>query len=375
MSGPIESDQLVSDQVKLDKLNLDKLKSCRDEIDAIDNETLQLVSRRAQLARAIGGLKDDGVIYRPEREAQVLRRLAELNAGPLSTEAVTNIFRSVMSNCRALEKELSVAFLGPLGTFSEEAANKQFGGLSAPIQCSSIDEVFRQVETGQADYGVVPVENSTEGAINRTLDLLMQTSLKICGEIELAVHHNLLSKQVDIKQVSKVYSHAQSLAQCHEWLNKNLQNVERESVISNAEAARLSTLSDSSAAIASKRAAELFGLNILAENIEDDPKNTTRFLVVSQHDVAASGKDKTSLVMAAKNAPGAVLALLEPLARHGVSMTKLESRPSKIGMWEYVFFVDIEGHYQDPEVQAAIKEIESRASFLKLLGSYPVALI
>lgn len=375
MSGPIESDQLVSDQVKLDKLNLDKLKSCRDEIDAIDNETLQLVSRRAQLARAIGGLKDDGVIYRPEREAQVLRRLAELNAGPLSTEAVTNIFRSVMSNCRALEKELSVAFLGPLGTFSEEAANKQFGGLSAPIQCSSIDEVFRQVETGQADYGVVPVENSTEGAIGRTLDLLMQTSLKICGEIELAVHHNLLSKQVDIKQVSKVYSHAQSLAQCHEWLNKNLQNVERESVISNAEAARLSTLSDSSAAIASKRAAELFGLNILAENIEDDPKNTTRFLVVSQHDVAASGKDKTSLVMAAKNAPGAVLALLEPLARHGVSMTKLESRPSKIGMWEYVFFVDIEGHYQDPEVQAAIKEIESRASFLKLLGSYPVALI
>ncbi|MGZ8983263.1 MAG: prephenate dehydratase [Methylotenera sp.] len=375
MSGPIESDQLVSDQVKLDKLNLDKLKSCRDEIDAIDNETLQLVSRRAQLARAIGGLKDDGVIYRPEREAQVLRRLAELNAGPLSTEAVTNIFRSVMSNCRALEKELSVAFLGPLGTFSEEAANKQFGGLSAPIQCSSIDEVFRQVETGQADYGVVPVENSTEGAIGRTLDLLMQTSLKICGEIELAVHHNLLSKQVDIKQVSKVYSHAQSLAQCHEWLNNNLQNVERESVISNAEAARLSTLSDSSAAIASKRAAELFGLNILAENIEDDPKNTTRFLVVSQHDVAASGKDKTSLVMAAKNAPGAVLALLEPLARHGVSMTKLESRPSKIGMWEYVFFVDIEGHYQDPQVQAAIKEIESRASFLKLLGSYPVALI
>lgn len=355
--------------------NADKLKSCRDGIDALDNEMLKMVSRRGQLAREIGSLKDDGVIYRPEREAQVLRRLAALNQGPLSADAVTNIFRSVMSNCRALEKELSVAFLGPLGTFSEEAANKQFGGLSAPIQCSSIDEVFRQVETGQANYGVVPVENSTEGAVGRTLDLLMQTSLKICGEIELAVHHNLLSKHNDISQITKVYSHSQSLAQCHEWLNKSLQNAERQSVVSNAEAAKISTLTDGTAAIASKRAAELFGLNILAENIEDDPKNTTRFLVLSQHDVAVSGKDKTSLLMSTKNVPGAVLALLEPLAKHGVSLTKLESRPSKIGMWEYMFFIDIEGHYQEPKVAAALKELESRASFLKLLGSYPVALM
>ncbi len=355
--------------------NADKLKACRDSIDALDNEMLQMVSLRAQLAREIGSLKDDGVIYRPEREAQVLRRLAALNQGPLSADAVTNIFRSIMSNCRALEKELSVAFLGPLGTFSEEAANKQFGGLSAPIQCSSIDEVFRQVETGQANYGVVPVENSTEGAVGRTLDLLMQTSLKICGEIELAVHHNLLSKHDDITQIKKVYSHSQSLAQCHEWLNKSLQNTERQSVVSNAEASKISTLTQGSAAIASKRAAELFGLNILAENIEDDPKNTTRFLVLSQHDVAVSGKDKTSLLMGTKNAPGAVLALLEPLAKHGVSLTKLESRPSKIGMWEYMFFIDIEGHYQEPKVAAALKELESRASFLKLLGSYPVALM
>ena len=354
---------------------LEKLKSCRDEIDALDNEMLRLVSRRAQLAHEIGGLKDDGVIYRPEREAQVLRRLIELNAGPLSAEAVTNIFRGIMSNCRALEKELSVAFLGPLGTFSEEAANKQFGGLSAPVQCSSIDEVFRQVETGQANYGVVPVENSTEGAVSRTLDLLMQTNLKICGEIELAVHHNLLSKHDNMAEIKKVYSHAQSLAQCHEWLNKSLQNVERESVVSNAEAAKLASKGAGSAAIASKRAAELFGLNILAENIEDDPKNTTRFLVLSQHDVAPSGKDKTSLVMATKNVPGAMLALLEPLSRHNVSMTKFESRPSKIGMWEYVFFMDIEGHYQDAKVKAVMEELGKRASFLKLLGSYPIALI
>ena len=375
MSESFNSNQANADQANLDKLNLDKLKSCRDDIDALDNEMLQLVSRRAQLAREIGSLKDDGVIYRPEREAQVLRRLTALNPGPLSADAVTNIFRSVMSNCRALEKELSVAFLGPLGTFSEEAANKQFGGLSAPIQCSSIDEVFRQVETGQANYGVVPVENSTEGAVGRTLDLLMQTSLKICGEIELAVHHNLLSKHSDISQISKVYSHSQSLGQCHEWLNKNLQNTERQSVVSNAEAARLAILADGTAAIASKRAADLFGLNILAENIEDDPKNTTRFLVLAQHDVAPSGKDKTSLLMATKNVPGAMLALLEPLAKHGVSLTKFESRPSKIGMWEYIFFLDIEGHYQEPKVAAAIKELEGRASFLKLLGSYPMALM
>ena len=354
---------------------LEKLKSCRDEIDALDNEVLRLVSRRAQLAHEIGGLKDDGVIYRPEREAQVLRRLIELNGGPLSPEAITNIFRGIMSNCRALEKELSVAFLGPLGTFSEEAANKQFGGLSAPIQCSSIDEVFRQVETGQANYGVVPVENSTEGAVGRTLDLLMQTSLKICGEIELAVHHNLLSKHDNLTEIKKIYSHAQSLAQCHEWLNKNLPNVERESVVSNAEAAKLASKGNNTAAIASKRAAELFGLNILAENVEDDPKNTTRFLVLSQHDVAPSGKDKTSLVMATKNVPGAMLALLEPLSRHNVSMTKFESRPSKIGMWEYVFFMDIEGHFHDAKVKAVIAELETRASFLKLLGSYPIALI
>ena len=354
---------------------LEKLKSCRDEIDALDNEVLRLVSRRAQLAHEIGGLKDDGVIYRPEREAQVLRRLIELNGGPLSAEAVTNIFRGIMSNCRALEKELSVAFLGPLGTFSEEAANKQFGGLSAPIQCSSIDEVFRQVETGQANYGVVPVENSTEGAVGRTLDLLTQTSLKICGEIELAVHHNLLSKQDNLAGIQKIYSHAQSLAQCHEWLNKNLPNVERESVVSNAEAAKLAAKGGNTAAIASKRAAELFSLNVIAENVEDDAKNTTRFLVLSQHDVAPSGKDKTSLVMATKNVPGAMLALLQPLSKHNVSMTKFESRPSKIGMWEYVFFMDIEGHSQDTTVKAVIAELETQASFLKLLGSYPIALL
>jgi chorismate mutase/prephenate dehydratase len=353
----------------------DALKKLRNQIDVIDEQLLVLVNERAKLAGEIGGLKGNGQIYRPEREAQVLRRLLEHNSGPLSDEAVSAIFRGVMSNCRALEKELSVAFLGPLGTFSEEAANKQFGGLSAPVQCSSIDEVFRMVESAKADYGVVPVENSTEGAIGRTLDLLMQTSLKVCGEVELAIHHCLLSKVKKANGIKRVYSHAQSLGQCHEWLNSNLPNVERISTGSNSQAAELASNDNQSAAIASKRAGEIFGLKVLEENIEDDPKNTTRFLVISTHDVAPSGKDKTSLVMAAKNIPGAMVELLAPLAKHQVSMTKFESRPSKMGMWEYVFFVDIEGHHQDVVVAKALAELQLKASLLKVLGSYPVAVV
>lgn len=353
----------------------EELKKHREQIDVIDDQLLKLISERARHARAIGGLKNGGPIYRPEREAQILRRLLDNNPGPLSNEAVTAIFRTVMSNCRALEKELSVAFLGPLGTYSEEAANKQFGGLSKPVQCTSIDEVFQIVEAGMVDYGVVPVENSTEGAIGRTLDLLLQTSLHICGEVDLPVHHNLLSKATDKDGIRKVYSHAQSLAQCHEWLNRNLPGIERQAVASNSEAARLAAENEGIAAIASRRAGELFGLNSLAESIEDDPRNTTRFLVLSNHDVAPSGRDKTSLAMATKNVPGAVVELLAPLAKHGVSMSKLESRPAHTGMWEYVFFVDIEGHRQDPQVSTALQEVADKAAFLKVLGSYPVAVI
>ncbi|NOT16031.1 MAG: prephenate dehydratase [Methylotenera sp.] len=358
----------------------EQLKQHRDQIDAIDEQVLKLVNARAKLARDIGSLKEDGVIYRPEREAQVLRRLQANNTGPLSDEAVSNIFRSVMSNCRALEKAISIAFLGPLGTYSEEAALKQFGLGCGAVVCGSIDEVFRTIEAGQADYGVVPVENSTEGAIGLTLDLLLASPLKICGEVTLPIHHCLLSQQTDIKQISHIFSHTQSLAQCHEWLNKNLPRTEREAVTSNARAAQMvhdlvTAENTFAAAIASKRAAELFGLNILAENIEDDPNNTTRFLVLGKHDVAPSGKDKTSLVMATKNAPGAMVSLLAPFAEHGVSMTKFESRPSKTGVWEYVFFVDIEGHHQALPVKAALEAIAEHAAFVKVLGSYPIAVV
>lgn len=358
----------------------DKLKKFRDDIDAIDAQVLALVNARAKLAREIGHAKDDGVIYRPEREAQVLRSMQDSNEGPLSNEAVSNIFRAVMANCRALEKELSIAFLGPLGTYTEEAALKQFGKGRNAIVCGTIDEVFRTLESGNADYAIVPVENSTEGAVGLTLDLLLGSTTKICGEVTLPIHHCLLSKQTDISKITHVFSHGQSLAQCHEWLNRSLPNIEREAVTSNAYAAQMihelvATDNTFAAAIASKRAAELFDLNILAENIEDDPKNTTRFLVLGKHDVAASGQDKTSLAISTKNKPGAMVDLLEPLSRHGVSMTKLESRPSKQGLWDYVFYIDIEGHQTDDKVKAALVELNERASIVKVLGSYPVAVL
>ncbi|MFM9913671.1 MAG: prephenate dehydratase [Methylophilaceae bacterium] len=353
----------------------DELKKYREQIDAIDDQILKLVSERAQHARTIGAIKGGDPIYRPEREAQVLRRLVEQNPGPLSDEAVTAIFRNVMSNCRALEKALAVAFLGPLGTYSEEAAIKQFGGLSNPMQCASIDEVFRLVEAGKADYGVVPVENSTEGAVGRTLDLLLGSKLQVCGEVDLPVHHNLLAKAAEMSAIKKVYSHTQSLSQCHEWLMANLPNAELQAVASNAEATRLAADDNTVAAIASRRAGDIYGLNLLAESIEDDPRNTTRFLVIADHDVAPSGRDKTSLAMSVRNIPGAVVELLAPLAQNEVSMTKLESRPSHTGMWEYVFFVDIEGHRNDLKVAKALQTLENKASFLKVLGSYPVAVI
>ena len=353
---------------------MDELQQHRASIDAIDDEILKLVNRRAEHAQAIGALKN-GVVYRPEREAQVLRRIKDNNPGPLAGETVARLFREIMSACLALEKPLSVAFLGPQGTFTQAAAIKHFGHAALTRPCASIDEVFREVEAGLADYGVVPVENSTGGAVGTTLDLLLQSPLKVCGEVDLRVHQFLLRKTAGMAGIVKVYSHAQSLAQCHEWLNQNLPGVERMPVVSNAEAARLAAGDESAAAIAGESAADHYGLERLAENIEDKPDNTTRFLVIGQHDAEPSGRDKTSLAMSVKNRPGAVYELLMPLARHDVSMTKLESRPSRSGLWEYVFFVDIEGHRQDWKVTQALSELADKAAFLKILGSYPVAVL
>lgn len=352
----------------------DALQQIRQRIDAIDDELLKLVSERARLAQEVGRIKE-GNLYRPEREAQVLRRIKDANPGPLSGETAARLFREIMSACLALEQPLKVAYLGPQGTFSQAAAIKHFGHAAETVDCASIDDVFRKVEAGMVEYAVVPVENSTEGAIGRTLDLLLNTPLKICGETVVRVHHCLLRKGVSRDGIAKVYSHPQSLAQCHEWLNQNLPGVPRVPVSSNAEAARLAAEDAGAVAIAGETAGEIYGLNVLAQNIEDEPNNTTRFLVLGSHDAAPSGKDKTSLVMSAPNRPGAMHELLGPFARNGVSMTKLESRPSGTNLWDYVFYVDVEGHHQDAAVAKSLAELKNIAPLLKVLGSYPVAVL
>ncbi|NNM69561.1 MAG: prephenate dehydratase [Gallionella sp.] len=351
----------------------DKLKQCRDQIDRIDDEMLQLLNRRAALAQQIGHLKDNGVVLRPEREAQVLQRLQANNIGPLSNDAIAALFTEVMSQCRALESPLAVAYLGPEGTFSEAAALKRFGSAVQGQACANIDDVFRAVESGGVNYGVAPAENSTEGAVGRTLDLLLQSNLQICGEVMLSIHQCLLSQHCELSAIKTVYSHPQSLGQCQGWLNIHLPHAVRVPLSSNAEAARLAAENPHSAAIAGNQAAAHFGLTVCVENIEDDAKNTTRFLVLGKQQVAPSGRDKTSLVLSAPNRPGAVHELLAPLARHGVSMTKLESRPARSGLWEYVFFIDIEGHQVDDQVAAALVELKQIAAFVKVLGSYPLA--
>ena len=348
-----------------------KLDKLRKKIDDIDKRLLGLVSQRGLLAKEIGLLKNDGVIYKPEREAQVVSQLIKKNQGPLSNDSVTNIFKAIISNCRALEKKLAISFLGPSGTFSEEATIKHFGENVESIPTNSIDEVFNNVQSEKVHYGVVPIENSTEGGISRTLDLLLMKDLKICGEITLPVHHCLISKSKDLKKIKSIYAHGQSLAQCHDWIANNLPDAEKISVLSNAEGAKISSKQKFSAAIASARAASIFKLNILQNHIEDEPNNTTRFLILSDQEIAPSGNDKTSIVVATKNKPGAIVDLIKPFASRKVSLTKLESRPSRLGMWEYVFFIDVEGHKNDSKVKLCLAEIEKKSSFMKFLGSYP----
>ena len=303
----------------------------------------------------------------------MLRRVQSLNAGPLPDESVTFFFREVMSACLSLEQPLGIAFLGPLGTFSESAATKHFGHAARLSPQSSIDDVFREVESGHAQYAVVPVENSTEGAVGRTMDLLLGTQLKICGEVVVRIHQNLLSNETDLSKITRVYSHAQSLAQCHEWLNRMLPGAQRISVGSNAQAAQMASEELGVAAIAGEAAAARYNLPRLAENIEDEPNNTTRFLVLGKHDAGPSGRDKTSLIMSAANRTGALHELLLPLSSAGVSMCRLESRPARNALWEYVFYVDIEGHRDEAPIKAALEELGRRSAYLKTLGSYPVA--
>jgi chorismate mutase/prephenate dehydratase len=353
----------------------DALKIHRQAIDAIDSALLRLLNERATHAQEIGKIKGKQPAYRPEREAQVLHRLLAENPGPLDNEVIAHFYQQVMSACRALEQRLRVAYLGPAGTFSESAVSRHFGAFVDAQPCVTLDEVLRSVEKGQNQYAIVPIENSTEGAVGRAHDLMLGTALQICAEVKLRVQQNLISQASSLDAIRIVYSHPQSLAQCAEWLAQHLPGVECMPVGSNAEATRLAAAAKDTAAIAGENAAALYHLNILVPHIEDMPNNTTRFWVLGKQSPTPSGRDMTSLVMSAPNIPGAVYRLLEPLEQHGVSMTRLESRPSRNGLWEYFFFVDLEGHRDDPAVSVALNKLGQLAPFLKVLGSYPTAVL
>ncbi|WP_426193768.1 prephenate dehydratase [Massilia sp. DWR3-1-1] len=354
----------------------DKLTPLRVQIDAIDAQLLDLLNQRARLAQQVGHVKAEtrAPVFRPEREAQILRGVAERNPGPLKSADLQTIYREIMSACRSLEKRVVVAYLGPAGTFSEQAVYQQFGGAVDGLPCVSIDEVFRATEAGTADFGVVPVENSSEGAINRTLDLMLATTALISGEVAIPVHHSLMSKTGSMDGVTVVCAHSQALAQCQGWLNQHYPQLERRAVASNAEAALMAANDATIAAIASEMAGEQYKLGVVQAHIQDDPHNRTRFAIIGHLQTNPSGLDKTSIVMAVPNKAGAVYEMLAPLATNGVSMTRFESRPARIGTWDYYFYVDIEGHGFDPAVAKALVELKDRAAFFKVLGSYPVSL-
>ena len=358
--------------------NTDALLALRGRIDALDRDLLSLLNRRAQLALEVGEIKkkEGSVVFRPEREAQVIDGLKTANSGPLSNDSVAPIWREIMSACRALETPTRVAYLGPAGTFSEEAALGYFGSSIARVQCASIDEVFRSTAAGVADFGVVPVENSTEGMVARSLDIFLTTPLFIIGETSLFVRHNLLRKQNALDGIEVVCAHPQALAQCHEWLSHHLPHAERRPVSSNAEGARLAGQDPKIAGIASARAASEYGVHVVAPAIQDDAHNRTRFAIVTdphRHPAPkASGHDCTSLVVSVVNRPGAMYDILAPLKKHGVSMSRLESRPARSGQWEYYFFIDLQGHPDQPAVQTAMHELREACAFFKVLGTYPI---
>lgn len=355
------------------------LSELRDRIDSIDNQILQLINQRAACAEEVARTKisggETGTFYRPDREALVLRRIKELNPGPLSEESAAMFFRELMSACLALEKPLEVAFLGPEGTFTQQATFKHFGSSIKSIPVSSIDEIFTAVENQSCQFGVVPVENSTEGVITHTLDRFLSSPLKICGEVEVRVNQNLMGHVEKPEEITEIFSHQQSLAQCRQWLDLNLPDVMRTPVSSNAEAARLASESKGKMAIAGKAAAELYKLNILEKNIEDEPNNTTRFIIIGLQEPASTGLDKTSLLISTGNRAGALHEIIEPFARFGISMVHIESRPSKQGLWDYVFFIDIIGHKDDADVSRALEVLKNNVNLLNILGSYPKAVI
>ncbi|MFV2003619.1 MAG: prephenate dehydratase, partial [Gammaproteobacteria bacterium] len=348
-------------------------------IDEIDKSIQDLVSERASCAAQVARVKqqqgETGHFYRPEREAQVLRSVMKRNKGPLTDESIAGIFREIMAACLAHEQPLKVAFLGPEGTYTHSAAVKHFGSLIETQPVASIEEVFRIVEADGANFGVVPVENSSAGVINHTLDLFMKSSLTISGEVALRIRHNLLTQVDSLDKIERVYAHQQSLSQCNQWLDKNLPDAERIAMSSNAQAVLHAKENESAASIGGAMAAELYDVPVLVSDIEDEPDNTTRFAVIGQHKSPPSGDDRTSLLVFVQNKPGSLFDLLKPLADRDISMSNIESRPSRRGVWDYVFFIDIDGHRDDDKVREAVTEIEKASAMVTILGSYPKAVL
>ena len=352
-----------------------RLAALRERIDAIDAQMLDLLNARGICAQEVGEIKRevDAPVYRPEREAQIFERLRTLSQGPLPGAAIEAIYREVISACRALERRMRIAYLGPPGTFSEQAAHKHFGHGIEALDCASIDEVFRRTEAADADFGVVPIENSTEGAVSRTLDLLLESPLKVSGEISIPIRHCLMSLGGTLAGIERICAHPQALAQCAGWLDRNAPGIERVPASSNAEGARLAAADPKLAAIAGEPAARSYGLALVEEGIQDSPGNRTRFVVIGTYECAPSGLDLTSLILSVPDRAGAVHRLIEPLARHGVSMKRFESRPARRGDWEYFFYVDLVGHKDDAPVAAALDEIRDHAAYFQIIGSYPRA--
>jgi chorismate mutase/prephenate dehydratase len=350
----------------------------RVQIDGIDQQIQSLIKQRAHWAHQVGKAKGKLAAavdyYRPEREAQVLRRVVDRNDGPLADDVLVRLFREIMSACLAQQEPLKIGFLGPEGTHSQQAVYKHFGHSIHGLPLSSIEEVFQEVEAGHADFGVVPVENSTQGTIQSTLDMFLTSGLRICGEVELRVHQHLLSRSGRIEDIERVYSHPQSFAQCRAWLRQYLPGAEKIAVASNAEAARRARNADDAAAIAGISTANVYGLKAVAGPIEDRPDNTTRFLVLGRELFPPSGNDRTSLLVFIKDQPGALYHVLEPFAKHGLSMNRIESRPGHTGRWQYAFFIDITGHAQEDAMRRALDDVAAFAQEVKVLGSYPVAI-
>ena len=358
------------------------LDSIRERIDNIDERIHELLNERARFAQQVGASKrTEGLstvdFYKPEREAQVLRRALERNKGPLRNEEIARLFREIMSACLAQQEPLKIGFLGPEGTFSQQAVLKHFGHSVKALPLPTINEVFEEVQSARADFGIVPIENSSEGTVNHTLDMFINSPLKICGEVELRIHQHLMGVMHGLEKILRVCSHQQSLAQCRQWLDEHLPNAERVPVSSNAEAARRARDEDGTAAIAGQAAAEVYGLNVIVPEIEDSPDNTTRFLVIGRKLFAPSGNDKTTLLVSAGDtqSPGALHRLLGPLARNSISMTRIESRPSRRRKWDYVFFIDVVGHADAAPLKDALEELRQETSLFRVLGSYPCAVL